>query len=130
MYEHYNRHYITVDDQGRIADGWSNGPHPVRDTAGAICINERGGYQFRLIYSAGFVGSDAEFPAICEREENSPLCTVDGIPLYKWGDGVAIRRSEAEIAADRAAIPEPPPTTQEQIRADVDFLAAMQGVTL
>ena len=95
-----NRHYITTDAQGRITSGWSDGPHPARDTTGAICINEQGGYQFRLIYSAGFVG-DAEFPSICESEENPPLYNEDGIPLYKWGDGVAIMRTEEEIAADR-----------------------------
>lgn len=23
----YNKHYITVDDQGRVTAGWSDGPH-------------------------------------------------------------------------------------------------------
>lgn len=115
MDEFYNRHYITIDLQGHITSGWSDGPHPDRDTAGAICINEEGGYQFRL------------FPG---GEENPPLYTMDGIPLYKRDGEQAIPRTEEEIAADRAAIPEPPPSPQEQLRADVDFLAAMQGVSL
>ena len=55
---------------------------------------------------------------------------MDGIPLYKW-DGESVQpRTEKEIAADRAEIPVPPPSPQEQLRADVDFLAAMQGVSL
>ena len=58
------------------------------------------------------------------------IYTQDGIPRYKLVDGKAQERTEEEIAADRAAIPAPPPTAQEQLRADVDFLAAMQGVTL
>ena len=58
------------------------------------------------------------------------LLTEDGIPRYKWEDGQVLPRTREEIAADRAAIPAPPPTAQEQLRADVDFLAAMQGVTL
>lgn len=115
MIEAYNKHYITIDSQGRIISGWSDGPHPERDTTDAICINEQGGYQFRL-YPGG--------------EENPPLYTMDGIPLYKWDGVQAIPRTEEEIAADRAAIPEPPPSPQEQLRADVDFLAAMQGVSL
>ncbi len=115
MDEFYNKHYITTDAQSRIVSGWSDGPHPDRDTSGAICINEQGGYQFRL------------FPG---GEENPPLYTMDGIPLYKWDGEQAIPRTEEEIAADRAAIPEPPPSPQEQLRADVDFLAAMQGVSL
>lgn len=111
----YTRHYIIADARGRIMDGWSDGPNPSRDTTDAICINDQGGYQFRL------------FP---DGEENPPLYTMEGIPLYKWDGEQIILRTEEEIAADRAAIPEPPPTVQEQLRADVDFLAAMQGVSL
>lgn len=59
-----------------------------------------------------------------------PIYTEDGIPRYKLQDGQAVERTEEEMEADREAIPTPPPTPQEQLRADVDFLAAMQGVTL
>ncbi len=86
MNEFYNRHYIITDAQGRVTDGWSDGPHPDRDTAGAICINEQGGYQFRL------------FPG---GEENPALYTMDGIPLYRWDGTQAVRRRSEEIEADR-----------------------------
>lgn len=115
MFEFYNKHYIATDAQGCITDGWSDGPHPEKDTTNAVCINEEGGYQFRL------------FP---DGEENPQLCTFDGVPRYKW-DGQAVReRTEDEISADRAGLPEPPPSPLEQMRADVDYLAAMQGVML
>ncbi len=78
-------------------------------------INEQGGYQFRL-----FLNGD----------ENPSLRAMDGIPLYRWDGEQAVARTEAEIAADRAALPRAAPTSQEQLRADVDFLAAMQGVSL
>lgn len=61
---------------------------------------------------------------------SQPIYTEDGIPRYKLVDGSPVERTEEEIAADRAAIPVPAPTAQEQLRADVDFLAAMQGVSL
>ena len=114
MDEFYNKHYITTDTQGRITDGWSDGPHPNRDTSNAICINEQGGYQFRL------------FPG---GEENPPLCDMDGVPLFRWDGEQVIPRTGEERAADRTPIPEPP-SPLEQLRADVDFLAALQGVTL
>lgn len=117
MNEFYNKHYITTDAQGQIIDGWSNGPHPEKDTTDAICTNEEGGYQFRL-YLGG--------------EENPNLRTFDGIPLYRYDREkmLVYPRTEEEIAADRAAIPAPPPSPQEQLRADVDFLAAMNGIQL
>ena len=58
------------------------------------------------------------------------LYTNDGIPRYKLVDGHAQERTTEEISADIAAIPMPPPTEQEQIRADIDFIAAMTGVDL
>lgn len=106
--EHYNKHYIATDTQGRITSGWSDGPHPKRDTANVICINQQGGYQFRL------------FPG---GEENPPLYTMDGIPLYRWDGERVMARTDEEIEADRAEIPAPPPSPQEQLRAD---LAATQ----
>ena len=115
MNEFYNKHYITTDDDGRITTGWSDGPHLERDTIGAICINEQGGYQFRL------------FPG---GEENPALYTIDGIPQYKWDGEMVQQRTEEEIAAERAAMPAPPPSPLEQIRADIDFIAALQGVSL
>ena len=58
------------------------------------------------------------------------IYTTDGIPRYKLQDGKALERTEEEIAADRAALPAPPPTAEEQLRADVDYIAIMTGVSL
>lgn len=82
----YNRHYITTDAQGRIIDGWSDGPHPNRDTSGAICIDEQGGYQFRLTPGG---------------EENPPLYDMAGVPLWRWNGEQVLPRIQDEIAADR-----------------------------
>ena len=109
MDEFYNKHYIKTRADGAIIDCWSNGPHPDRDTTDAICISDKGGYQFRFT------------PDV---EEIPPFYDVDGIPLYKW-DGQAVQpRTAEEIAADRAAIPEPPPSEMEQLRADNALLRA------
>ena len=112
---YYNKHYIRLDGAGRVIDGWSDGPFPDRDTDGAICICGQGGYQLRFSPDG---------------KENPALYNWDGIPLYKW-DGQAVQpRSEEEIEGDRAEIPASPTSEIERLRADVDFLAAMGGVTL
>lgn len=115
--EFYSRHYITVRMDSAIIDGWSDGPHPEKDTTNAICINEQGGYQFRLILDGK------------PTEENPSIYTMDGTPLYKWHGFQVVLRTEAEIEADRAAIPEPPPSAQEQLRSEVDRLAEAQADT-
>ena len=56
------------------------------------------------------------------------LYTIAGIPRYRWDGTQAVERTEEELEADRAARPEPEPTEQEQLRAEVDFLLAMGGV--
>lgn len=104
-----NKHYITVDTSGHITDGWSDGPHQGRETEGAILLREDGGYQFRL------------WP---DGEENPPLYTDDGIPLYRWDGERVVERTAEEIEADRAAIPEPPPSETEQLKAKVAALEA------
>lgn len=43
------------------------------------------------------------------------LYTEDGIPRYKLVDGAPVLRTEEEIQADRAAMPEPEPTADELI---------------
>lgn len=109
----YNHHYITIRKDGSIINTWSDGPFPNEDISDAICINDKGGYQFRL-YPDG--------------EENPPIYDVDGIPLYKWVNGKIVKRSESEIEKDRSEIPTPPPSEMEKLRADVDYLLAMGGL--
>ena len=108
-------HYIQTDAAGRVVDGWSNGPTPGRDPAGAVCINPEGGYQFRLRPDG---------------EENPLLWGESMIPLYKW-DGVSVQpRTAAEIETDIAALPpdpEPSVPGQEDIWAALDA-AYREGV--
>lgn len=93
MDAYYNKHYIRLREDRCIIEGWSNGPHNQRTpTEEDILLNDKGGYQFRLI-----VDGQAT-------EENPPLYEIPGmIPLYRWSGSEVIRRSEDELAADRAA---------------------------
>ena len=97
----YNKHYIAVDNQNRIVGGFSDAFRQPTETD--ICINEQGGYQFRL------------FP---NGEENPCLFDWDGmIPLFKYKNGQVVKRTEEEIEADRAVLPVPEtkPTAEERI---------------
>ena len=93
---YYNKHYIKVDSSNRIVDGFSDAfREPAEDS---ICINEQGGYQFRL-FSDG--------------EENPCLFDWNGmIPRYRW-DGEIIKRTEEEIEAERAIASAP--SAEQQI---------------
>lgn len=119
MNEFYNNHYIRTDASGSIVEGWSDGPHNGHAvTEDDILINEQGGYQFRLIV-------DGE-----QTEENPPLYTFDGIPLHRWNGSAVMRRTDAEIEADRAARPEPGPTEVERLEAQVTYTAMMTDTLL
>lgn len=104
MEDFYNKHYIRIREDGCIVGGFSDAFLHPEDTD--ICINEWGGYQFRL------------FP---DGEENPALFDWDGmIPLYRW-DGEVLRRTEEEIEAERAILSLP---TANEVRAQRDKLLA------
>lgn len=104
--EFYNKHYILLDGESRIIDGWSDGPLAGKDTEDAICINEQGGYQFRL------------FP---DGEENPALIDETGAHLWKYA-GEVKPATEAEKEAERASFPQPEPGEEERLRQRVTEL--------
>lgn len=115
-FEFYNKHYLKTREDGAITDAWSDGPLRDKPVDGAVCFNDKGGYQLRLIL-------DGE-----PTEENPPIWTMDGIPLYKWDGHSVHKRTSEEIEADRAKIPPPPPSPIEQLRADMSTVNAAAGI--
>ena len=113
MEDFYNKHYITVDDAGRILDGFSDAFSDPGEND--ICINERGGYQFRI------------FPG---GEENPRLREGHGVPLYKYVGGAVIERTRKEIDADLVLLPEPEPTADEKRDAQIFYTAMMTDTLL
>ena len=108
-----SRVYIRTDEQGRIVRCEGEYTLPA-DLDGWILIEEgQPCDRLNLAQSHYFDGG---------------LYTMDGIPRYKWDSSAVVLRSDEELEEDRAARPEPEPTEQEQLRADVDFLLAMGGV--
>lgn len=114
----YNKHYIGTGTQGRIISGFSDAFEAPQD--GDICINEQGGYQFRL------------FP---NGEENPPLTDMAGAHLWRWENGVVrvatLDELEAERAELAAAHPAPPPDPRDlaitQLMREVAALKAKEG---
>ena len=103
-----------MDEQGRIVDGFSDALR--QPSAADICINEEGGYQFRL------------FPG---GEENPVLYAVPYmIPLYKYENGSVAARAVEEIEADTAALPEPAPSWNDQMEAQLTYTAMMTDTLL
>lgn len=83
--------YIKTDDQGRIlrCDGGYTTP---ADLTGWTYIDEGTGDRYNLCQSHYFPGG---------------LYTMDGIPRYRWDGSKATLRTEEELEADRAALPNP-----------------------
>lgn len=129
--EPYHRHYITTDSQARILGGWSDGPSLERDAADAICINNEGDYQFRLVVLEDAAqqspeGEAAPHPVKGLTQENPALYTMEGVPKYRWdaAQEVAVERTQSEIEADIAALPQPAPTPIERLQAENTLLRA------
>lgn len=104
---YYDKHYIKLREDGAIIDGWSTGPHPEKDTEGAILINSKASYQFRLILEGGL------------SEENPSLWTWEGIPKFTWDGEKAVPRPQEDIDAEIAKIPPPPPSPLEVLTGKV-----------
>ena len=104
--------YVRADGQSRILE--ANSSAFLTDTTGWTAIDEGLGDKYHHAQGNYF---------------DKPIYTEDGVPRYKLVDGQPVERTEEEIEADRAAIVQPV-TPMEQMRADIDFIAAMQGVSL
>ena len=112
LYEETSTVYVRLDGD-RITD--INSSAFLGDTRGWTAIDAGTGDRFRHAYRHYLPGRPLD---------------GDGISLWKLAGGKPVERTAEEIEADRAALVPPAPTALEQLRADVDFLAIMQGVEL
>ena len=115
--------YIQTDTDGRIlrCEGGYTTP---ADLSGWLEIDEGNGDRYNLCQSHYF---------------DSGLYTIDDIPRYRWDGTQAVERTEEELEADRAAIPEPKPSKTveacltaleaeaEQAKADREALNILLG---
>ena len=100
MEEMKSKVYIQTDTEGRIlrCDGGYTTP---ADLSGWLEIDEGNGDRYNLCQSRYFDGG---------------LYTMDGIPRYRWDGSAAVLRTDEELEADRAAIPEPKPSKTVEAR--------------
>ena len=99
-FEMKSKVYIQTDTEGRIirCEGGCTTP---ADLTGWIEIDEGTGDKYNLCQSHYFEGG---------------LYIMDGIPRYRWDGSAAVERTEEELEADRAAIPEPKPSKTVEAR--------------
>ena len=106
-FEMKSRVYIRTDDQGRITRCEGEYTLPA-DLDGWTLIEEGPPCdRLNLAQSHYFDGG---------------LYTVDGIPRYKWNGSAAVLRTDEELEADRAAIPDSKPSKTVE-----DRLTAMEA---
>ena len=93
--------YIKTDTAGRITSCEGGYTTPA-DLTGWTYIDSGNGDKYNLCQSHYFDGG---------------LRTMDGIPRYKYADGKCGLCRNAEIESDRAAIPDKPAQTLEEVAA-------------
>lgn len=98
-----NKHYITIDCNNKIIDGFSNAFKNPLNTD--ICINNEGRYQFRLSIDG---------------LENPPLFNEYNIPIYKWSGKEVVKRTDEEIQLDIKSFPRPEPSIEEKLQQKLE----------
>jgi hypothetical protein len=58
------------------------------------------------------------------------IITNSGIYRYKLVNNIPVEKTADQIASEEASIPTPPPSLEEQNRADLDYMAVILGVQL
>lgn len=106
--------YIQTDTAGRITncDGGYTTP---KDLTGWTYIDSGNDDKYNLCQSHYFDGG---------------LYTMEGIPRYKYADGKCRLRTNADIEADRAAIPAPGPSQLDSVEAQSIYTAMMTDTLL
>ena len=101
--------YILLDEKERIVriEGEYSLPS---DLTGWVQIDEGYGDRFSLAQSHYLDGG---------------LYTMQGIHRYKYEGGACVLRSEAELAADRDALPKPQPSQLDRVEAQATYTAMM-----
>lgn len=109
----YNKHYIRADAEGRVIHGFSDAF--AAPQSGDRCINEQGGYQFRLSPDG---------------VENPPLTDMDGVHLYRWDGQAVVETTAARREAERAALQTAQPPTGPTLEARVEVLTELVDAML
>ena len=114
-FEMKSRVYIRTDERGRITRCEGEYTLP-SDLTGWILIEEGAPCdRLNLAQSHYLAGA---------------LYTMDGIPRYKWDGTQAVERTEEELEADRANIPELAPTQLDRVEAQVTYTAMVTDTLL
>ena len=112
-FEEKSKVYIQTDTDGRIlrCEGGYTTPSDLTDWTE---IDEGFGDKYNLAQSHYLA---------------KPLYTQDGIPQYKLDDNVVTPRTEDEIEADRAKLPQPEiqPTNKELMDAILELSKTMEA---
>lgn len=114
MEENKSKVYIKVDQAGRIIGcegGYSMGN--IKNIDDWILIDEGIGDRYNHCQNGYF---------------EKPIFEENGVPVYKFENGLAVERTQAEIDADIAAlpVPEPEPTVAELQAKVVELETAIE----
>lgn len=105
-----SRVYVLPDEQGRVARIEGEYSLPA-DLTGWVLIEE---------------GSPCDRLNLAQSHYlDGGLCAYDGTLRWKLVDGTCVLRSDEEIAAERAAMPDAAPSQLDKLEAQVAYTAMM-----
>lgn len=116
MDETKSKVYALVDAQGRVTrieGGYTI--ENIDDLAAWVYLGEGEGDKYNLCQAHYLPGG---------------LFTDDGLYRWKYEGGECVLRTEAELAADRAALPSAAPTQLDRIEAQTTYTAMMTDTLL
>ena len=102
--------YVLLDEQNRVlrCEGGYTMSN-IDDVSKWTYIDEGAGDRYNL----------------CQSHYFDALYTEQGVPRYKYEGGSCVLRSEAEVEADRAALPKPQPSQMDRVEAQATYTAMM-----
>lgn len=108
-------HYVMLNSSNYVIACFDESSVPTSMDLDRICIRE----------------NDSQHAYLINPGDANTLVDPNGLFRYHYINGEIIKRSDEELQAEyQSILNSSPPSPQDQLRADVDYLSVMTGIDL